>query len=257
MASKIKRLEIKIWNKMKNRKGASHVEIMISFALFLSLLAVIFLFLKPLKEPTLSNVFLDIVSESLKKDTEIALATLPFSIQVENIPECFSIDNPLDMSELRRENIFLKSNDQTLSFRVNNERLSIQYSRVSGSIYYIYFSFDETFNSEELGVGGCTQLDRSNVKFSAPRADKLISFKKLEELKTRYEDDYETLKRDWGISKGDFSITVFINDEEVLSMEKDIPEGKDIFARQLSKRVLINTGNQIEIKRARILIKVW
>ena len=244
-----------------NKKGISHIEIMISFTLFISLLAVIFIFIQPVKEPKLNNVALDIVEYGLEKNASISLATLPFKINLSQITQttqtasttpinCFTIDNPLNMSELKKENIFVtSSNGLNLAFDVTSNKITLPKRE---DFYYLHFSFDDTFPNGDYNGEGCPTINPDKVTFSAPRTEALLSFNKLDQLNKTYHNNYEELKKQWFVpEKNNFAIT--IKGSTNFNMSRKILLGKDIFTRSLTKNMIKGTV----VEQVNVNIKVW
>lgn len=248
---------------MKDKRGISHIEIVISFALFIGLLVVIFLFIQPVREPQLSSVVLDIAESGLRKDARITLVTLPFKTDLQHLnnqnPEsCFTMSNPLNLNGLKKENIFIKDKyGNLLPFNIDQNTLTLPIQ--IGDFYYIHFSFNETFpytGFEATEIIVCYIIDaikpEKEIVFSTPRAETLFSFNKLNQTNITYYNNYAELKRAWFIpEKNDFSITVkgFAN----INMQREIPQGKDVFARELTMHMIKDRDiGQIDIN-----IKIW
>lgn len=256
----------------RKRKGITYVEIMISFAIFISLLIAIFLFIRPIREPQLSSVLLDIAEAGLEKNGTIALTSIPFRIGSVSggiipipggvsIDDCFSIEHPLNVGtgkdQLQENNIFLKDKDgKDVEFNIDSTKMLIP---KIGGFYTIYFSFDETFVSNTLDCDKVTQIASPDAAFSSPRVETLFSRNKLEELKSKYDTDYEGLKQEWFLpDESGFSITVTLSDDATINMEKVPPAGKNVFSRDITFHMLEQeTTGEITTEQIDIKIKVW
>lgn len=231
---------------MRNKKGLSHVEVLISFALFITLLTLIFVFIKPIREPSLSNVLLDIAENELKKEATIALVTLPFNAPTSG---CISIPNPLRIGQgLGEDDVFITDKDGNfLPFEISGAKMKVD---GPGGLYYINYAFDGNFGSHHIS-GPCD--NEMDVTFSAPRVDTYLSFDKLKVIEGKYISDYDTLKAGWFFpEKSGFSISIE-GDSINIEMKKDPPQGKNVYARTITLNVLQNK----EIKQVDIDIRVW
>src|SRR3989338_7880445 len=89
---------------IRNKRGISHVEVIMSFIIFFSIVAVFCIFLRPIMEPSLNDVVLDIVEEGFMEDSLSAVVTVPFKINdtifADNITfPCFRVAHPLDIDD--------------------------------------------------------------------------------------------------------------------------------------------------------------
>ena len=243
------------------KRGISHVEVIVSFTIFIGIVAAIFLFIKPVREPTLSNVLLDIVEEGLRKDGTIALAKIPFKISesILNDPSnfpCFIITHPLDIGpgKLSVDNVFIKkSTGEAIPFDINSDTFEI--GDRDPFLYTILFSFDETFTRTPPG-GTCVQVLEDKVIFSAPRTETLFSFSKLRQLETAYNADYGGLKEKWFLpSTSDFSINISYSDgSHAFGMEKKKPPPRrDVFAREFT----VNMLEETDVKQVSVNVRIW
>lgn len=247
---------------MRDKRGISHVEVIMSFALFLAVVAVIFIFLRPIREPSLNNVILDIVEGGLERDSFVAVATIPFKIDDAIFPDplfpCFGVAHPLDIEDgnenkLHAENVFLKSSiGEPIPFDLGPSSLEVA---VEDSFYYLSYSFQETFTTEALNRNDCTPVPQDKVIFSTPRVDTFYSYNKLSAMNEEYTSDYLGLKDKWFLPRrNDFSIKVLdASGRTLFDMHKEVPPMRDVFARDVEAQMLHGT----EAERITINMRVW
>ncbi len=245
-----------------NKKGISHIEMIISFVIFLGIVVVIFIFLRPIREPTLSNVVLDIVERGMQGEASSTLATIPFKIDetiFANITFlCFRVAHPLDIDDadpdkLHTSNILLKkSTNNPLAFDIESDYLEIA---EEDPFYSLSFSFTEIFPQEALGRDYCPLVPEDKVVFSAPRTETLYSFSKLSQISVDYAENYNALKGRWFVpSKNDFAIKVLDAGGNVLfDMPRNVPPRRDVFAREIEGQMLRGT----DVERITINVRVW
>ncbi len=257
---------------MKNKKAVLHIEVIISFSIFIGLLFLIFLLIKPIREPTLSSTILDIAEAGIKRDASIALTTFPFAIDIkqnENNPKtitCFSFENPLNTSILLKENVFIKDlNGSDVEFTFSGRDLYVE--KTTSDFYYIYFSLNEEFTLNELqDTKGCDKVKDRNqqnqneqqeqedeLAFSAPRTQVLFSYNKLLGIYERYYNNYAELKKDWYLPEtSNFAIKIE-NDDTLFDMSRNIPQGKEVFAREFYTYMIKDKN----IEQIKVNLRVW
>ncbi|MBU2496547.1 MAG: hypothetical protein KJ767_00620 [Nanoarchaeota archaeon] len=256
---------------MKNKKAVLHIEVIISFSIFIGLLFLIFLMIKPIREPTLSNTVLDVAEAGIKRDASIALTTFPFAIDIQQNPNnphtitCFYFENPLNTSILLPKNVFIKDvNKNNVAFTFSGRDLYVQ--KTEADFYYIYYSFDEEFEYIGTTLSQCDKINDRNqqnqneqqeqkdeLAFSAPRTQVLFSYNKLLDMHERYYNNYADLKKDWYLPEtSNFAIKIE-NDDILFEMTRNIPQGKEVFAREFYTYMIKDK----KIEQVKVNLKVW
>jgi len=250
---------------IRNKRGISHVEVIMSFIIFFSIVAVTFIFLRPIREPSLSNVVLDIVEEGFMEDSLSAVVTVPFkidsAIRNNSVAPCFNVTHPLDIDDspnpdpdkLHPNNIFLKSSAGVLvPFDLDPKSIEVA---VRDQFYSLSYSFDETFVTEDLNMDDCLPVPEDKVIFSTPRVDTFYSHDELVRINDEYTRDYLGLKDSWFLPRGnDFSIKILdASGNTLFDMARGVPPRRDVFARDIDTQMLRGT----ETERITINIRVW
>ncbi len=250
-----------IREKMKDKRGISHVEVIISFVIFFAVVAVIFIFLRPIREPSLNNVILDIVEEGLERGSLSAVATVPFKIDATILDNssylCFGIAHPLDIDDadpdkLHLNNVFLKSSAGALiPFDLDLNFLEVA---IEDPFYYLSYSFQETFSPQPL-TRECPLVPQDKVIFSTPRVETFYSYNKLAMINDEYTSNYLALKDKWFLPRrNDFSIKVLgASGSTLFDMNRVVPPRRDVYARDIEAQMLSGT----ETERITINIRVW
>ena len=249
--------------KSKTRKAESHLEMIISFSIFLIFLLFLFTFMNPVRKPDLSNVLLDIVEKEMKNST-ISLLEMPVVLYEFPSPgTCFSIECPFNLSYVlsgdKRNYIFVKdeqNKDVAFNLIEQGDLINITItvpSDLSSRMYTLYFSDDE-FSSSMLGSSSCPSSGQYN--FSTPRLKKLYSYSKLKDINTSYYSNggYDGLKKRFNFPESnDFAIYV----RYYFEMSGIKPEKGIVKAREIPIEVLKEEGNQKQIIKTYLNIQVW
>ena len=208
---------------MKNKKAQSHVEMMLSFVIFVGALIFIFIFLNPFAKTADKISVIDDIQKVLIKDIG---------------------------SEIGKLSVIGDSgtNPPTIPSGYGNNFIEVQETFSNPIKCNLYFSND-------FGVG--TQNCQFNSYILGVYSkEEMIVWGKITILKTNYDADYSGLKSSLGISE-DFSFSFKnIGGGEVgaLSVSKNPPVGVNVESKDFPVRVINSLGNINELI---LNIKVW
>lgn len=218
-------MKITAKNKIRYRKSQSHVEMILSFTLFVGVLIIVFIFINPFSKSgeknndieQFFNIFLN----------EISLNAGKISVIVNSDNDCYN--RPSQFGEK-----FIEVQDSS------NQRK-----------YTLYFS-------DSFGIGSisCSARAKRNYTLGVYSEESIILYEKIANLKTRYESDYESLKQSLGIL-GDFSWTFKnLNGEEIsqLSVSREIPSGLNVETKEIPVIIIDKSGRFYEYM---LNFKVW
>ena len=201
----------------------SHVEIMLSFVIFVGFLLFLFIFLNPFAKAKPDYIMNNIENAIIKNiSAEIG-----------------------KMSVIGDEG----SNDYIILSPYNNINFVEKTDTTSPTKKCTLYFSNEIFNTK-----------MKNCSFSAPpqfgvySTEKMINYERISQLKTNYETNYAELKSSLGIIN-DFAFDVETLDKTVLiTAEKNIPSGIEVQARNIPIRT-INTNGAIQ--ELILNIRVW
>lgn len=205
-----------------NKKGQGHVEMILSFVLFLGFIIAIFIFLNPLKfekhQSSIENVH-DIIIKNISSEIGI------LSIILNQGATCYN---------------FLENYGDNF-IEIKNER---KYSLYFSQYFYNYHpDYDSTCASENYTLG---------VYFYK----NFLIHSKVSLLKTYYEQDYNKLKADLGLTN-DFSFEfkdIDGNEYEDISVSKQIPGGINVESRDYVINLMNVSASETEMI---LTIKAW
>ena len=218
--------------KRKEKRGAAHIEIILSFVLFISFLLFIFMFINPTKRTEPSRVLLDIAEQGIEKSSSINVTSMVLKIEQSISENCFTID----LAEINISNIVgnkkaavKDADDEVINSKKSGSILQIQKSR---DFYKIFLS--EDFKETSSSLVNCKDLDEENLTLGQTKTTKIISFKKLAELKLNYETGYENLKESFDFPTGnDFGFMIKdTKGNTILNVLKEKPAGISVIARE-------------------------
>lgn len=238
--------------KIKNKKGASHFEMIVAFVLFFSFLVFLLIYIKPYKTGTLQTSVVAGLHDSFKEQSETNLSK--FFLKANNSDSdgsftktCFKIslnENLFGFGYGFTDSLVRSADDgerKTAKLDTGGE-LGVEGIDVS---YYVMVSpdfddsdfncYDNTLDYYELGP-----IDKK----------KIISYNELVEMKNRYENNYRGLKEEMEFPQAyDFSVV-----SDLITMEGVVPEEGDIVADDFIEEVLFANGTIINQK---FTLKVW
>jgi len=226
------------------KRGAGHLEIIISFVFFISFIFFFLLFLNPFDRSSLSDSVIIGVSESLKNNLSTNLTTV--FLEVDRIGGgAFSVNLP----QLRYP--------FTNSFMVDAGDNSVINSRLypDGQLtgdgtrkYYRLYISDEFPDSSFSGAVINSDFTLGSIIYTKP-----LSYRLFQRLKTIYENDYQNLKSELGVPEVlDFSI---LSDElPELNLQKTLPQGVEVYSKVFFFEILKSDAT---VTNARFRILVW
>ncbi len=237
---------------MCKKKAAAHIEMVISFGLFLLFVFLMLVYIRPIRNQGIGDVLLNTVYTGIRENASTSLIKVPLSVNVQ-VP-CFIVPNQFDT--MSASNILVKdTSENALKFRLHDNSKNISIESSTKNFYYIYYSND-TFTSQTL-TSLCPMLNSSQYFFSSASIYNALSKGKLEVLKAQYADNYDSLKNQLHFPFN-YQFTLEINSlltgQQLIAMTRSKPKGVEIDAMQLPVEVLDNNGYIIK---AIMVIQVW
>ncbi|MEM4325788.1 MAG: hypothetical protein QXU40_00610 [Candidatus Pacearchaeota archaeon] len=236
--------------KYKWKKG-SHIEVILSFSIFILLLSLLYLILKPaalLKEKEeitklIENVIIDQVS------SEITITPIKI-INVEDNMGC-SILNDLFLSG-RYSNKIIARDDGGVVFEIKKVGNNLEIRNSHKNFFRIYSSNEfQDILENNAGDEGCQQ---KNYETGVKRVEKMVSEKKIYSLKERYENDYAALKTEIGLEKQrDFGFEFFFMNNTNISTNFGNFKGS-VFVKRIP---ILYFTNNASIEAGVLVIRVW
>ncbi|MBT4165575.1 hypothetical protein HOE04_00880 [archaeon] len=234
---------------MKQKKSQSHVEIILSFTLFLSTVLIIFLFLNPLAKTNQTSTDLENIKKNIIKETSETIGSMSVILKEPAIPGSpTSLETCYDFPQTPYIDAY-KSN----FIEIEQDPRK----------YTLYFSEEFPDNLiDPINKPNYNSIDCpiDTYTFGAYAQETIITYDKLETLITEYNTDYNNLKTTLQ-TKNDFRLTfknlqdhLEISDPALTSNPKNIPQETNVQAKEFPIRIIKDTG---EIQEIILNIQTW
>lgn len=239
---------------MIKKRGAAHLEMVISFVFFISFVSILFIVLKPYDTGLMTGTVITGIEDSFREQVEVNFSEFFLKTDIINQPnKCFALKLPNGnfkyvITKDSKGYVFDIDDKKNINSRIKNKELNIE-SKKQTHAYKVFISPD----LKEKGKDKCNILQPDEYQFGSIYERKIISYKRLKEMKKNYDEKYDKLRSDLHIPKiFDFSIT----SEELpgINMEKLIPDSNDLTVTERLYEVLDEEG---KITNARFIFKVW
>jgi len=241
----------------KSRKGMSHIEVILSFVIFMGFLIFLFAIFNPLKISSSNDVSLDIVERIIKNNVSARVDFLTLKLNY-TADKCFyfTYNSSLKNISVKNESY---DNAGAYSRNVGGGQMKEEEQRIkreinidsTGKFFYIY-SY-EGFVENDFDNSDCDDLNEKDYTFGLFRSYEMVSFTKLENLGDNYNLDYEKLKKGFGL-KQDFSFNIKdTSGKNILNTTKRTPK-TIVLARNEPIQLVYNNGT---LKYAILNIQVW
>jgi len=237
---------------IKNKKGMSHVEIVLSFVIFIGFLIFIFSIFNPFRVSDEKEIYLNIIERGIKEQTNVEFKFLSLSLNQSLGEACFYFEYNLSNVVVKNE-----SYDFVAAFSEKSGNKRRIYINGTGSFFYI-FSCEE-FNESNFSSQHCKKLKQKDYTLGLLRRYDVTSYSKLENLTKKYDLNYEGIKGEIGLpSSKDFSFSVrdtnLSSRKPILTVNKTISKQVGILTRDVPIQLLYSNGT---LKYAILNIQVW
>ena len=231
------------------KRGASHIEMILAFVLFTGFVIFAFIFFNPVGSDRLVDTTTDYTFTEIIDVGSVQLET--FSVKIDT--ESQDIKDPIAVD--------LESIDLEKNVRVENQDGGSLPSKKIGDI--VHFDWDTDFAmikiSEDINPStsdfNTNPLNPDLYEIASSDSRKVLSEKKMEELKTRYQSNYNNLKEEFNLpGRAQFGFSLTNSDGFDITPETSIPEGLDVFSDSRRHEVLKENG---ELIFADLIVKIW
>lgn len=237
------------------KRGAGHVEIVISYLLFIGFIIFIFYFFNPIKTSKLSESSLPLVFEEISNNITIVMKT--YSVKIIGNPLAnVSVDlgMNLDDKEVRVENY----SDASQSFVSTKSGNRVTFNP-GGEIFVLIRVSESVRASEAMAAPGpegfmpALPTPTGDYEISYVGTREVYSEKKAEALKGEYYSNYPGLKDNLNIQNNDFAFNLTFEDGS-LGAARFVPVGIEVYSDYKRREVLRDDGS---LAFADLNVKVW
>lgn len=220
-----------------------------SFVLFIGFIFFVLIFVKPYSNDFLTGSVVSGAQYNFMEAAKVDVITFFVSLNDFDmgVKTCFKVDLPSELIGDSSDNSIVRFVDGSVTnSEFDNNVLSSVGS--SGESYYVFLSNEFV---DDTGLIDCFDVEEDlNVNFGSFREEKIISVKRLGEMKVLYDTDYDSFRQSLAIPDVfDFAVV-----SDVVKMEKDIPSASEVFAEDYVEKVLFDDG---EVKFVRFSVKLW
>lgn len=233
------------------KRGSNHVEMILSFVIFVAAIGFAFYFFRPGNSDRLVESSFDYIFREIEQNASSDL--LIYSVKINN--GTFS-ENPIGIN-LSEEN----SNYKSKVFKTDGEEMPSE--NYNGIVYInsaigwnavefvsIVLSKDFNTSSSEVGI-----LNESHYSISSSLKEKTLSERKLRELGDFYESNYTELKKQFNIpGRVNFGWAFkFANGEET-EHNLGVPENLEVFVQTKQLEIMRENGRK---EFGELRVEVW
>ena len=236
---------------MKNKRGLSHIEVILSFVIFIGFLIFILAIFNPFSIPSDNSGKISLVEKEILAYSSLEVKFL--SLILNYTPAgCFRFKYE------NLDNITVKNESYDFINASTDSTGSGKHVIINGAgtkFYYLLSSQDfeeRSFSYTPL----CRQLDRDNYAFGLFSKHNMTSYTKMLQLAGRHNSDYFALKNDLKISASDdfsFSVLDSLN-KLLLNVSKKAPSNIKVVANEVPISLVYKNGTIIS---AKLNIRVW
>jgi len=239
-------------NMLKSKRSQMHVEMIISFIIFVGFIFTILYFINPVKEIKISTLKLNFVQEKVLNNVSLNYQTSSLILKdgLVILGDCFWVNNKLETSG---NLITFDSSGVSRSSTSNLDKIYVD--RVEGErIYHLYFSdnFDENIPSN---LGSCVQVADSNFSFGNLNNEKRVFYPFLESLNTSFILNYVQLRDSLQISD---NFDFIVRDLNGVIIFDDSTQLKTLTSNVLAREIPLNVLDSDASTRDFVLnLRVW
>lgn len=237
-------------------KGISHIEVMLSFLIFIGFIIFALYFFNPVKTSRLVESSMSYVFNDIEKYSSIELES--YSVSLENLGSFGNVifigwGTPLDNVGVRVENYL----GEEIPSKKNGGRIHFEKTKVSygaGTGGFVKISLSEDIEPYSGSVSDGEDFS-GNYEIASSNTVKLISEKKIKILENEYSANYPLLKEKFNLpGRVEFGFSLSIDEAVIVETENKIPENAEIFSDNKKVEVLKGTG---EVVFADLAVKIW
>lgn len=246
---------------LMDKRGMGHVELVLSFVIFVAALAFALFVFNPADTDKFVETSLTYAFNEILKNTTIEIETVYVKIDNNSIIEAEDSNSSLPIETLAIQIPNIKANMISKAKTIEGKNLTSE--RVNDvvrvrsnlpdrwrNIDFISVAFSEDFFENTVGEG----IDDYYI-ISSSENKRIISEKKLLDLKQFYESDYFNLKSEFNLpDRANFGFSLEFADGEKINAEREVPGDLEIFSDKKRLEILRTNG---EIVFADLIVRIW
>lgn len=243
---------------LKCKRSQSHVEMILSFMIFIGFITAMFIFFNPLQQTKVRTTFLDVTENRLIENLSIEYQTIPLFLDDHVVRDiCINIDK----IDTDKSNILVKDIEgNELASSMGTSKIYID--TMGNDFHRIYFSDHFIGEKAPPTTGSCEGSDEKDLTIKDDYTLGILNTKNavfmgnIKDFIKAYtkENNYEKVKEELDITN-DFEIRVY-NKTDELMFEASIykPVTIDVVARNIPVLAIDRNGNPVDLT---INIRAW
>ena len=231
------------------KRGVSHIEVILAFVLFMGFVGFAIYFFNPLKNPIVGETFSKSAFNEIIKNSSTEVVSYSIKILSDPLPNIVAIN----ISDLGPGMNALAENydGNRLNAEIENRLVYVQ---INGN-NFIVIKFNAEFVPETISEHPL--LDESFYDIASVNSERLVSKAKILQMNKSYYSDagYDSLKNSLKIQKEkSFGFRMIFDESYSINAEIADFSKSEVFAYEEKVKVLAQNG---EIKFANLIVKTW
>ncbi len=234
------------------KRGASHIEMMLSFVIFVAAIGFALYFFRPGDSTRIVDSSFEYLFREIDENASVRILIYSVKINPENIPEGTTIIglNLTGSGLVSRSRVF-KENTTRLTSKKTDEVVYVSSGSWSG-INSLQVVLADEFEDENSPTG---TINESYYIASSSLKKKVISEKRIIILNQTYYNNYSQLKKQFNIpNRVNFGFAFNFSDGSTIKSEREIPKELEVFINNKRVEVIRETG---EIVFADLKVEIW
>jgi hypothetical protein len=220
-----------------NKRGQSHIEFIISFALFTTFVVLILFLFKPSFKS--SEIGLNAIENSIMDNVNTNLSF--YSVKIPQVTQsCFCLNNDIGI------NFIVKDENKSIidSFDAGGICVNKRDIASTTNFYYVYIYFSDEFGEPSKDGAGCLSLQDTDVEKGPLRELSVVSNNSLYALNGRYYSSYAGLRQELGVTNYDFGVKVIDDTGNIIiDMSRRVPLGRPVYSKDVPIEIIYKDGS--------------
>lgn len=228
------------------KKGIGHIEVVLSFVLFMTAILSIFYFFSPINSSDISNSALSYSFNSLIEKSSSQIDS--YGVIIKAVSGEVAISIPVG----------ILGNSYSKDFDGNTLK-----SKREGNLVYVesmnkdffYLEISEDFDASTWSPTSPPAHEADSYSLGPRESKRLVSEKNILALNSSYYSDYSGLKEDLDIPNNvNFAFGLFFLDGRKITAERSISGGTEVYTKSEKVEVINKLGG---VSFAELIVRIW
>jgi len=235
---------------MPAKRGISHIEMVLSFIIFVSAVGLALYFFSPANSSRLVESTLTYSFREIGNNISISLDSVSVKINNDTNPPNDIAVNISGLSKAKNVRVET-SGGSILESSKNGDVVSVTSDLGWASISLINILLSDDFTN---GSAPLSEINESFYQISSTTSEDMLSEKRALSLKEEYDLNYVMLKEEFNLpNRIDFDFSLVLQNETI-NTEREIPDSFEIFSEKRRVKVLRDDGLR---EFADLVVRVW